>query len=91
MEQLDHMLGPAHEGIIDALAHQNAAHRHRAGCNALGEGENIRRYAEAFSGESRAEAAEARDHFIENQQNVIGTADVAQALEIALGWRQHAC
>ena len=30
VEELDHVLRAAHEGVVDALAHDHAAHRHRA-------------------------------------------------------------
>ena len=42
VEQLDHMLRAAHEGIVDAFARDDAAHRHGAGGHALGEADHVR-------------------------------------------------
>jgi hypothetical protein len=48
------------------------------------------RDAEAVGGERRAEAAEAGDHLVEDQQDVVLVADRPQALQIALRRDQHA-
>ena len=47
-------------------------------------------HAIAFGGESVAEAAEAGDHFVEDQQNAVAVANRAQLFQITLGRRQHA-
>ena len=44
----------------------------------------------ALGGEGMAEPAEAGDDFVEDQQDAVLVADRAQALQIALGRRQHA-
>ena len=90
VEQLDHVLGPVHEGIVEALAHQHAAHGHGAGIHALGEGDHVRDDAVALGGEGGAEAAEAGDDLVEDEQDAVLVADLAQALEIALRRRQNA-
>ena len=90
MEQLDHVIGAVHELVVDALAHQAAAHRHGARGDALGEGQDIRRDTEALRGEGMAQAPEAGDDLVENQQDAVLVADLAEPLEIALGRRQHA-
>src|SRR5690606_20143279 len=48
VEEADHMVGACLEGLIDMLAHHTATHRHGARSNALGKGENVRRYAKSF-------------------------------------------
>ena len=90
VEQLDHVLGALHEGVVEALAHQHAAHRHGAGIHALGEGDHVGNDAVALGGEGGAEAAEAGDDLVEDQQDAVLVADLAQALEIALRRRQNA-
>ena len=90
VEELDRVLRPVHEGVVDVLAHDHAAHRHRAGGHALGEGDHVGHDAVALGGERRAEAPEAGDDLVEDQQDAVFVADLAQALEIALGRRQDA-
>ena len=72
------------------LRTMHAAHRHRAGGDALGEGDHVGHDAVAFGGEGVAEAAEAGDDLVEDQQDAVLVADRAQPLEIALRRRQHA-
>jgi hypothetical protein len=90
VEQLDGVLGAVHEGVVDALARDDPAHRDGAGGDALGEAEKVRRHAIALGGKGVAEAAEAGDHLVEDQQNAVLVADRAQPIEIAFGRRQHA-
>ena len=47
-------------------------------------------HAEIVGGERRAEAAEAGDDLVEDQQDAVLVADLAQPLEIALRRDQHA-
>ena len=72
------------------LAHDHAAHRHRARGDALGEGDHVGHHAVALGGEGVAEPAEAGDDLVEDQQDAVLVADRAQPLQIALGRRQHA-
>ena len=72
------------------LRHDHAAHRHGARGHALGEGDHVGDDAVALGGEGVAEPAEAGDDLVEDQQDAVLVADLAQALEIALGRRQHA-
>ena len=58
--------------------------------DALGEGDHVGHDAVALGGEGIAQAAEAGDHLVEDQQDAVLVADRAQPLEIALGRRQHA-
>ena len=67
------------------FAHDDAAHRHAAGGDALGEGDHVGNDAIAFGRERAAEPAEAGDDFVEDQQNAVLVADGAQPRQIALG------
>ncbi len=71
MEQLDQVLGPCHVRLVDALAHHHARHRHRAVGDALGEGDHVGDDAVALGGEGVAEAAEAGDDLVEDQQDAV--------------------
>ena len=69
---------------------RDGAHRLRAVGERLGHREHIGRHAEALRGEIRAGASEPRDHLIENEQDAVLVADVAQPLQIALGRHEAA-
>ena len=71
VEQFHHVLGAGHEGVVDGVAHQHAAHRRRAVGDALGEGDHVRQHAVAFGGEGVAEPAEAGDDLVEDQQDAV--------------------
>ena len=60
MGQLDHVLRAGHEGVVDGVAHQHAAHRRGAVGDALGEGQHVRQHAVAFGGKGKAEPADSR-------------------------------
>ena len=83
VEQLDGCLRPLHEGVVDGLLGDDGAHRLRAVGQALGAGDQVRRHAELLRGERRAGAPEARDDFIEDQQDAVLVADLAQPLQVA--------
>ena len=57
---------------------------------ALGAGDDVGHHAEILGGERGAEAAEAGDHFVEDEQDAVLVADRAQPLQIAPGRQQHA-
>ena len=80
MEQFDHMVRTLHKGIVNAFAGHHAAHGHGAGIDAFGKGHHVGHNAIAFGGERCAQTAEAGDDFVENQQNAVFIADIAQAL-----------
>ena len=88
--ELDEVLGAVHEGVVDLLLHEDRAHRDGAVGDALGGQHDIRHDAEMIDGEGRAEAAEAGDDLVEDEQDAVLVADRAQLLEIALGRHQHA-
>ena len=51
VEELHARARRAHEGLVDAVAHQHAAERHRARGDALGEGDEVGLDAEVLRGE----------------------------------------
>ena len=89
VEELDRLLRPVHEGVVDGLAHHHPAHRHRAGRHPLGEGDHVGLNAIALGGERRAETAEPGDDLVEDEQDAVLVADLAQPLQIALRRRQN--
>ena len=90
VQELDGLCRALHQRLIDGFAHQHRAHRHHAIGQPLGGGDDVRRDAEALGGKGRADAAKRGDDFVENQQNAVAIADLAQALEIADGRHQNA-
>src|SRR3990170_3888874 len=81
--EFDRRVRAAHEGLVNLLAQEHATHRYHAIGNALGEGNHVRYYAKAFGSEVSAHSSEAGYNFVEDQQDVIPGAYLAQALEIA--------
>ncbi len=90
VEQLDRILRPFHERVVDVLAHEHCAHRDRTVGQRLRRGDHVRQHVEVLRAERRAEPAEARDDFVEDQQDAVLVADRAQPLQIALRRQQHA-
>src|SRR5205814_9499771 len=68
VKELRDVLGPAHERVVDRLARDHAAHRHGAGGDALGKGDQVGRHAVALGGKGVAEPAETGDHLIEEDR-----------------------
>ncbi len=75
--------------VVHLAMGEHRAAGHGAVGDALGRRHQVRRHAEEVGGERRAEAAEAGDDLVEDQENAVLVADLAQALEIALRRRQH--
>ncbi len=90
VEQLERALRSLHQAFVDRLAHEHAAHRDGGVGDALGDGHQVGDHAELLGGERGTEAPEAGDDFVEDQQDAVLGADLAQALEIALRRRQVA-
>jgi hypothetical protein len=89
VEQLD-PLRPLHEGLVYRLAEEYATHRHAAVGEPLGEGDHVGPHAELLRRECRARAAEAGDHFVEDEQDSMSIADLAQPLQVAARRKEHA-
>ncbi len=83
--KFEHVLGAAlcHEGVVDLLARHAAAQRLGAVGHLLGEVQDVRRHAEHLGARPAAAAAEAGDDLVEDQQDVVLRADLAQALQVA--------
>ena len=90
VEQLDHMLGAVHEGVMDLLGGQHRPHRDHAIGQPLGAGDHVGHDVEIIGGKRRAQTAKASDDLIENQQDAMLARQFAQALQIALWRDQHA-
>ena len=90
VEQVDRVLRTVHQPVEHVLAHEHAAHRHGRVGNALGHRHQIGDHAEFLGSKAGAEAAEAGDDLVEDQQDAVLVADLAQALQIALGRGQEA-
>ncbi len=79
-----------HHGVVDVAAHEGRAHGKCAVGEALGAGEDVGDHAPFLGGKARAQAAESGDHLVEDEEDAVLVAELAQALEVALGRRQHA-
>ena len=90
VEQVDGALRPVHQAVEHVLANEHATHRHRGVGDALGHRHQVGNDAELLGGEARTQAAEAGDDLVEDQQDAMLVADLAQPLEVALGRRQVA-
>ena len=66
------------------------AHRDGAVGEALGGADDVGHHAEILGREAGAEAAEAGDDLVEDQQDAVLVADLAQPLQVALRRDQHA-
>ena len=91
VEQLDGRVGPLEDGLVDLPAGPHRAHGHGGIGDALGHADQVRRHPEPLRREGRAQASEAGDHLVEDQQDVVLVAERPQPLQIALGRRQHTC
>jgi TetR/AcrR family transcriptional regulator len=90
VEELDHVLGAGHEGVVDRALHEDGAHRHDAVGDALRRHHDVGHDVEVIRREGRAEPAEARDDLVEDEQDAVLVADLAQPLEVALRRHEHA-
>jgi hypothetical protein len=89
-------IGPAGlvRRLLDAVEHvllrdHGAAGHGRVG-QALGAGDHVGSHIELHRRERIAESAEAGDDLVEDEQDVVLVADLADALEVAHGRREHA-
>ncbi|RMM87034.1 ATP-dependent Clp protease ATP-binding subunit [Pseudomonas savastanoi pv. glycinea] len=79
-----------HEGLIDLAAGDHCAHGDRAIGDLLGDTHQVRRDTETVRTKHRACTAEAGNDFVEYQQDIVLITNLAQTLEIALRWNDHA-
>ncbi|VCU71771.1 hypothetical protein PIGHUM_03861 [Pigmentiphaga humi] len=78
-----------HHRIVQRPRHGHGPHRNRGIIDALGHRQQIRRHPEPLGRRRRAQPSERRDHLIEDQQNAMPGAQLAQALQIAARRHQH--
>ena len=90
VEELDATVGRVHHRVVDPPLHAGGAHRHRRVGDPFRQREDVRHHVERLGGERRAQPAESRDHFIEDQQDAVLRADRAQLLQVAHGRNEHA-
>ena len=90
VKKLDQMFGALHEGIVNFLRHHDGAHWNGGAGQALGKRHNVGRHAEIITAKGRAETPETGDDLVENKQNAVLRAQLAQAFQISHGWHQHA-
>src|SRR6185503_20336285 len=89
VEEIDGVGRLGLEGLIERVLDDDAAHRHGAVGDALGEGDHVRDNAIALSGKGIAEAAEAGDHLVEDEKNAVAVTERTQAGQIILGRRKN--
>jgi hypothetical protein len=88
--EFGNVVGALHEGRVNVVPHQNAPKRGCPVCHGLGEADHVGDDAVALGGEGVAKAAEARNHFVQDEEDAVGAGDFLQTLEIALRAREHA-
>jgi hypothetical protein len=86
MEELDQMRRSAHEALIDLRMRQHASHGDDPVGDGLGEGRQIGLNVEVLRGKRRPQATESGDDLVEDQQDTVPRADLAQTLQVA-AWR----
>ena len=79
-----------HEGVVNLAGGHHRPQRHGAVGHLLGHRHDVGRHAEKLRAAVLAHAAKAGDDFIEDQQDAVLIANLAQALQIALGRHDHA-
>ena len=81
-------------GLLDALEDvflgDDGTAGHGSVGQAFGTGDHVRGHAKLGGGEGAAESAEASDDLVEDQQDVVLVADLANALKIAHRRGEHA-
>src|SRR5690606_37350025 len=70
---------------VDFLACHDPTHGYRTIGDLLGDVHDVRRDAEELCTRGFSQTAKRGDHFVENQQDTVLVADLAQALQIPLG------
>src|ERR1700722_7314511 len=91
MEELDGVLRRSvHHGVVNRTTDGHRAHGYIAVGDCLSHRNHIRRDTEALRGKGLPRAAKATDHFIEDEQNSVLGADLAQPFKVAEGWHIYA-
>jgi hypothetical protein len=90
VHQLGQVRRALHQRVVDLARGDHAAERRRTVAHRLGEDDHVRHHAEGLRREHRAQAAEAGDDLVEDQQQAMPVADRAQAFEVTPWRHQHA-
>ena len=75
-----------HHGRVNAIATNHATQGDDAIGDPFGKGDHVGHHAEQIGCKRGAHATKTGDDFIEHQQDAVLVANLAQALQIALGW-----
>jgi len=80
-------------GVVDRVVHVTLRNDGTTGHRRVGEtlcaGDHVRRHVELARGKCIAETTKASDDLVEDEQDVVLGADLADALQVALRRRQH--
>ena len=90
--EFEHVLRTAafHEGVVNIFFGHYATQWHSTVSHLLGHVHDVGRHAKSGSTGVGTQTTKAGDDFIKNQQDVVGRANFAQALQIAHRWHHHA-
>src|SRR5688572_14371303 len=83
MKELDRVLGPLHERVVDRIANKHRAHWDRTIRKSLRCRHDVWHDTEVISTERCTEPSEAGDDFIEDEQDAVLVADLSYSLQIA--------
>ena len=89
MEELDPGGRCVHERAVDRPACEDAAHRHGAAGDAFRERDEIGRDAEELARERLSEPPEPGDHLVEDEEDPVPVADLAQPLQVSARRDEH--
>ena len=89
MEQLDGAFRALHEGVVNEFTGEYGSHRDTAVREPLGRGDEIGHHVEFLRAERRAQAPEAGDDLIEDEENAVLVADFTQSLEVTQRRKDH--
>ena len=78
------------EGLDEPVAGNHGSERGVAARDALGHGDDVGLVPVADRAEVLAEPAEGADHLVRHEEHAVPVADLADALEVARGWREAA-
>ncbi len=89
VEQLDPARHAVDHRIVQFTLHRDRAHRHRRVGEALRHGDYVGCHTPGFGRRRAADAPEGCDHLVEDQDNAVPVANLAQAPEIADRRHEH--
>ena len=90
--ELEHVVRPAlgHEGIVDVAFRNHRSHGNGAVSELLGHVHDVGDHTEGIGTGHCAATAETGNHLVEDQQDIVCTAQFPQPLQVAHRWRDHA-